>query len=411
MSTINENVLLNDSKKISVIAFLYALFFLLAPMEDLLTGPIGTVAKFLAIIIMVIGLFQCKGKLRLNFKEIPTLSICWLMILSVLSVIWSINRDTTMHRLTAYLLIPGFCVFSNIFKFEKKQYETIVSASIIGGVIASAVAYINGNFLAGRLILTEANDPNNFAALIFLPASLAWDRMQNGTKKKKLLYAAVFVLFSFIILYTGSRGVLISLLVMVVVYFLLSGKTKSLRILLIAALLVFLIWKFIIPILPSNIASRVLNPSMYSSNASRRTIIWRYLVKDIIPNLPVWGLGAGTVSLELANYYGKVNGAHNTYLNMIGEFGVFGIPVFIMMFISYFHKLIKRNRIMSVSLLAGICVVIFFLDSFAKKFFWNVILLIILQNNTLESPEPSEEIDIITAENNVLIGKQNDLSE
>lgn len=400
MSTPNENVLLTDSRKISVIAFLFALFFLFAPMEDLLTGSIGTAAKYLAIIIMLLGLFQCKGKLRLNFKEIPTLSICWLMILSVLSVIWSINRDTTMHRLTAYLLIPGFCVFSNIFKFDKKQYETIVSASIIGGVIASVVAYINGNFLAGRLILTESNDPNNFAALIFLPASLAWDRMQNGSKKQKVFYASVFVLFSFIILYTGSRGVLLSLLIMVIVYFIVSGKTKSLRILLVAAFLAFLIWKFIIPLLPSNIANRVLNPNMYSSNASRRTVIWGYLVKDIIPNLPVWGLGAGTVSLELANYYGKVNGAHNTYLNMIGEFGVLGIPAFIMMFISYFHKLIKGKRVMSVSLLAGICVVIFFLDSFAKKFFWNVILLIILQNNTLEIPEHCDEIDIEIEESN-----------
>ena len=384
MSAKIDHVPKRELLKINVITFLFMMYFLFAPMEDILTGSIGTVAKYIAILIMLMGIIQNHGKIYFNSEETTTRCVLWLMFISVMSIIWSISRETTLHRLTAYLLVPGFCIFTNTFDLKKGDYEKIVSAAIIGGVIASVVAYIKGDFLAGRMILTETNDPNNFAALIFLPAALAWDRTQNGGSRQRIINAAAFVLFSFIILYTGSRGGLLSLLVMVIVYFLVSGKTKNVKVLLDAILLLLLIWRFVLPLLPTEIILRMLNPSNYSSTASRRTIIWGFVVNDIIPHMPICGLGAGTVSIELAKYYGKINGVHNTYLNMIGEFGLFGLPAFAVMIVSIIRKALKNKSPLYVALLAGICVTIFFLDSFAKKFFWNVILLFIIQSNTVD---------------------------
>ena len=81
----------------------------------------------------------------------------------------------------------------------------------------------------------------------------------------------------------------------------------------------------------------------------------------------------------LYNFYGFYKGVHNTYLNMIAEFGILGIPAFVIMLVSMLRRSRRAKFVLGFALLAGMCVIIFFLDSYFKKFFWNVILLVIIQ--------------------------------
>ena len=90
--------------------------------------------------------------------------------------------------------------------------------------------------------------------------------------------------------------------------------------------------------------------------------------------MPILGFGAGCAPLRLSSIYSVSKGVHNTYLNMFLETSFLCLPVFIAMLVDLFRKLIKNKRAVEIAALAGICVVIFFLDSYAKKFFWNLAL-------------------------------------
>ena len=89
----------------------------------------------------------------------------------------------------------------------------------------------------------------------------------------------------------------------------------------------------------------------------------------------IWGLGAGCPGIALSSVYGHIRGVHNTYLNMICEYGVFGIGFFLALLTVLFVKLKERACYLETACLIGMCVLIFFLDSYQKKYFWNVIMI------------------------------------
>ena len=77
------------------------------------------------------------------------------------------------------------------------------------------------------------------------------------------------------------------------------------------------------------------------------------------------------------------------YLNMIVEFGIFGIPAFLGMLFSLLRKEYKRGLFLEAALLIGVSGVIFFLNSYAKKFFWNVIMLLLIESAAKRDPNTS----------------------
>ena len=72
-------------------------------------------------------------------------------------------------------------------------------------------------------------------------------------------------------------------------------------------------------------------------------------------------------------------GMHSTYVTMLCEYGLFGLPVFLGLLWSLFRRKIKENDLSEAALLAGMCVIIFFLDAYSRKFLWNVIMLLMIE--------------------------------
>lgn len=360
-----------------------SLYFILVPFEDLLTSEAGTLAKYVAILIVASGLIITKGKIFF-YRNTETYCMLLLMIISVLSIVWSTNRAITLHRLVAYLLLLSICLYVSTLDFTTRDYRLIKQACILGGIFVVLYLVMSGKLFGSgmlRLEISDHSDPNNFAAQLLLPLTCSFSSVFDSKKKWKILYVLLTCMFIFTVLLTGSRGCLLACIIFCVVYFVASGAYKKISILVGIILLFLLVWFVVLPLLPDEITWRLFTKESYlTSEASHnsRSSIWRIVISEVIPKMGIFGVGAGCSGEALVPYFGVIKGVHNTYLNMIVEYGVLGIPVFLFFLWSLMRKQIKKKKYFELSLVAAICVIIFFLDSFAKKFFWNAIMLVLI---------------------------------
>ncbi len=365
-------------RKLHIYTYFLALYFFLAPMEDLLTGSFGTMAKYIAILFVLAGLFENKGRLTLHGKAENTLVII-LALISVLSLIWSIDFNTTLSRLPAYLLLPSYCLFVSFLDFERDDYDFITKCAVFGALFTIGYMFLTGRLsISGRVTIAESSDPNNFAALLLLPIALCFRRRKDEKKPFIILYYAIAILLLFCMFLTGSRGGLFSVIAVIVAFLLLTKAYKKAAYVVLFVILAFIVWYYILPSLPERIRWRLFSSESYlisEANSENRTNIWQNVIHFVIPNMNIWGLGAGCPGIALSSVYGHIRGVHNTYLNMICEYGVFGIGFFVAFLGVLMAKLKSRACYLELACLIGMCVLIFFLDSYQKKYFWNVIMM------------------------------------
>lgn len=368
------------------------LYFCIAPLEDLLAGSMGTVAKYIALIIVAFGFIEMGlSGLKLSFSK-TNVCIMWLMALGVISCVWAIDSDVAIGRISAYLTVPGICLFVGMLDFSKKEYKAIVNSAILGGLFTVMyISYVNGAdlLLSGRITLNSENDPNNLAALLFLPLGLVIGKMQSvSSTGKKVWYAFCMSIIAFLFLLTGSRGGLLGLLAFFIAYLIFNKAYKKIYVLIGAIVAVVIIWFVVAPMLPEDIYNRLFNNTDFTGSeatGSGRVEIWVTLVTKIVFKNFFIGVGAGCVPRALGEYFGSLAGAHNTYLNMLGEYGVLGLPAFLIMLYDKWKGQYCAKRYIEAALLVGICVIMFFLDSYPKKFFWNVIMLLIISEKAFRT--------------------------
>ena len=378
-----NHITTQENKSFHLYTYLLMLYYLIAPLEDLITSKIGTFAKYIALIIVFMGIVEKGLSLSFSFSR-ANLCLIWLMILSVLSCVWAINVDVALGRIPAYLMVPGICLFVGMLNFSKKEYNAIVTSAILGGMIAVVYVFLTNGaelLLSGRITLNERNDPNNLAALLLLPLGLSVGKLLNTTVKSSRTWA-VFCIAAISILFflTGSRGGLLGVLSFFVTYLILNKAYKKISIMFGAIVILAIIWLVVLPMLPEDIYNRLFNDNFMGegSTGSGRTLIWEVLFSEIIPKHSIIGVGAGCSPVALSEFYGYLKGVHNTYFNMLAEYGILGLPAFIIMLYDKWKYQYKSKHYVEAALLVGICVIIFFLDSYAKKFFWNVIMLLVI---------------------------------
>lgn len=370
---------------------LIMMYYFFAPMEDLMTGSAGTVAKYIAIIIMFFGLYANNWELHLTFNKVNK-ALLYMLILSVASCIWATSRSVATRRIVAYLLVPGLAFFVGQLEFSRREREAIITAAILGGLATVAYLFFTGKIsLTGsqRLNLLDGNDQNGFAALLFLPMGLSFGRALQQ-KKKRIVYAVLVLVFLFIILMTGSRGALLATFLFVLTFAFLSQKEKRVKTMIAVVAMLVIAYFVVLPLLPESIQERLFDDKSYKNTIDsehNRVAFWKLGLTRIFPQNPIWGVGAGCTPLWLGRYYGRNYGMHNTYINMLCEFGILGLPMFLWMLWNLFLTKKKQGNSMEIALLVGICFIILFLDAYPKKFFWNVIMLLMIETGRTWNPQ------------------------
>jgi O-antigen ligase len=197
-------------------------------------------------------------------------------------------------------------------------------------------------------------------------------------KRSRLAIDLLIVLIGWLYLMTGSRGGLLALAGLIVIPVLLStNKDKIFRIIGLLLLVIGIVYVIAPIVLPDNIYLRLFTSGSYIDtidSTKNRVAIWQYSWNSLLPEFKLMGFGSGLPKYMIGPYFGfAYRSLHNTYLTMIFEYGIIGLPIFISLLFILIKDAGKRKDSYSLGAMIGICFIIFFLDGYPRTYMWNIL--------------------------------------
>jgi len=370
-----------SSKKVLIKAdaILLGLYFFLTPFDQMLNFGNGTVLKFIGIIFIVVSLFKILIlRTSIKFFDPIIYGPILLIIISYSSILWSINIEATLRMNYSYLVLQIMFLAVYIRNYNYKEQNYIKQAILYGGVaISFYVIVLNPDLLysGDRLVLNKESDPNHFAATLILPLLVSFGEMMQS---KKIWLIFLFGSLLILLLFTGSRGGMLSAVIAISYFFFKNRKLKNIYILIIIIGLLIGIIDFV---LTDFIIERLWTErGVFNDNSSvnSRSFIWALIFLEIIPQMPLLGFGSGSPQFALGAYFGQDYATHNAYLTMILEYGILGISIFILFLSSIFRRLKQELDYTKITLFIAFIIIILFLDSFHTKWFWNTLMFCVI---------------------------------
>lgn len=303
---------------------------------------------------------------------------------SAASILWAVNPQQVFRRLPTALSLFFLYLVVLCIQVRKRELSRIALMIIAGGCVASAYAssaFFQGS-LVGRISLEIGNDnadPNQFAANLLLPLSLAiGEFLVSPTKVRRCLMLLATALIGLGVLLTMSRGAVVAIFMMSAVYIRhlrFTGRTLIPVAVLICALAA----------MPETFFSRFEESS--STGGAGRLYIWQAGLASLQQYA---GAGAGLENFEEAyqsyagwakRFRGFQRGAHNIYLAIAVELGIPGLLLALLAIRSHLQsvkelQLVFRGKRLPMMVIAsqaaclGLLTAGFFLDILWRKSFW-----------------------------------------
>lgn len=376
---------MNSSHRVSISSVLLAIYFGLAPFEYVLATEDGTVARWIALIYLPVAIFEIHRSRRRLFLGDPLVwPVILLVCLAWFSVIWSHDISISVSRNVVYTFLPALYLVAIWRGLSQVERHLLNGAIMLGAWVAfGSLAWLEPELLLGeasRLSVTEASDPNNFAALFVLPIFVALSSVFSSASWTKAFYGVSCTAFLLIVFMTGSRGALVGLGAAVVVMIVLGAREWGLlrTSLMIGGMLAASL--VAATFLPENISARLFGEGALLRGIDvdgARFDIWGVVWERVLPITPPWGQGSGVAPYLLQDWFGETKGVHNTFLTLLVEYGLLGLPI-VLFFIWALLRTARRESVFVLGALVAILVISFFLDSYAKKFLWNIFMYVAL---------------------------------
>lgn len=328
---------------------------------------------------------------RERFQRPPKSTIWWsvLIVWATVSSAWAIDPEHVFHRLPTALSLFILFMICTATRFEERELKVVALLSIAGA--CAAALYVTFFSPAGPAIGPAAlrssvawgdrqADPNDFAASLLLPLSLALGGFLFARNRyARIMMLLAFGLISYAVLVTLSRGALVALLVMTILY--IRYMPRHLR------------KRLVIPISIFVAALATMSTAIFEritmgveTGGAGRLDIWTAGLQAIKQHGLI-GAGLDNFPLaysEVAGYASRDRGlaraAHDIFLNIWVELGVPGLILFIAAMSSHLRaaKKVLRARADQFSAPVLICyaascsviVAGLFFDIVWRKTFW-----------------------------------------
>ena len=268
----------------------------------------------------------------------PRAGLYWLFFVlwAAASTLWAIDPLTSLQKLPTVATLFAVYLVASSFRITRRELSRVALLALAGGAVAASLVIVQfahhitqegrGTLAVGNL---ESN-ANELAFSLLLPFSLALSRVSSERNRlKRVAVLAALVLVATAIFLSMSRGSLVALSVIVLVYLFRVGVRRRtvIGILLLAIPLLFL---------PDHFYHR-LNEAATDRGTGRYDIWLAGL--EIIKHSPIIGVGLANFPVayqKFAGYahvffhgYGRgyTRAAHNMYLSVFAEMGVIGFAL------------------------------------------------------------------------------------
>ena len=376
-------------RKISLSSWLFAMYLLLLPISTAIAGFLisTSIVSVLGIIYVGVSVIEMIKDDDLQIDRSIILIMVY-FIYTIISSIWyqSFTFDWYFQQfcLTAAIVV---CTAMRHMTDEKiKLYKTAIYLSIAVAVVA---AILNIPEKGHRLVIygTSYMDPNDFANGLAILSALFFDNILK--KKQMILNVCLIGVVAFLIYCTGSRGGLLTLLVVAFIFILNIAGIEKHRILIImgAFIAAFLV------LAESGIDPKILGrfsiSHILSEGGAGRTLIWGAAIKSFLASDPLhilfgYGHGSfGTAVRYVAIGHGDTYMSHNMFINALIEGGVTGLALMITGFISLFIHSVRMKNPLGMMALAGFLTEGFSLDAQVYRTFAIAIVLAFLVKNEM----------------------------
>lgn len=297
------------------------------------------VSRLIAVVLVLVVVGYATSHRIPRFFNVPFVCILGIFLTVAASTLWTEDFAQTTSRIVTFggLAVASGALAAALALLQMRGVERIKQGLIMGAAVASVLvieARIRNDFFTGPNEFTVfyerstagAANPNDLALLlaIALPACLWSKRWQIRYTVAPLTVVAI--------LFTGSRGAVISLAVGATAAALIVVLTRRrpLRILAqssaLAAAILWVAWI----LLPEPLKDRIAGiPTEVSAGSfTNRSTLWQAAWQQFSAD-PFWGTGAGTADETIYRWTGRGQVVHNTHLSFLVELGMVGWLLFI----------------------------------------------------------------------------------
>lgn len=379
-------------------------------------GPsrFGSVSSLIGLVLavgLVLQLIATRRSARTLSSSVPA----WLLFFGVAcaSTLWTIDRSSTINGLIVLGGLILVYVFTAMSYVDRTVLRRTENGLLVGGVTVVIYGLYQLVFLGGfpddATGAATASDgrfgndllgPGLQAVSLLLPFCVALSRAFSESGRLRIVNAAIGVLMFWGILMTGSRtGTLAMAVVLATLAW--SGPRQARRGLMVCLAAGIAVAALVWVLQPAGVASRSYESATSSSG---RTDIWQ-VGFAACSEYCAFGSGWGTYPQVYAETQASVPSArvlvgdqgtyqpHNLWLLAIVELGLAG---FILLTLGLGLSMVEALRLPRslrgppLSAVAGLTFAVFFLSSMEFKFFWMVLIVVVLYRNLNQAEERAE---------------------
>lgn len=299
-----------------------------------------------------------------------------------LSLLWADLGDLSLYYIMSMGNMIALVSMASSLYWKAEDVSDLLIAMQIGALLFSLILIFGGNVYhektvrATVILFGREVDPNSIAGLL-LPATLI--SFRDLMKTNKVIFSGLTFFISVVaIVSTGSRGGVLALIAglicIILQHLFIPKQAKSrtdFKAFVVIIVLFVLFFYYVVPQFDESLISRFKYSSVKIDRGGNRLELWE-IGMELFNSRFLTGIGVG--GFEEAT--GK--GLHNQFLIVLVEGGIIGFSLFLIAIAKILGKSFSFRIYLVQAILVSTMVVIFFLDAYNTKFFWNGIMLSII---------------------------------
>ena len=245
-------------------------------------------------------------------------------------------------------------------------------------IIITAITFYNDTTVHDRTTLSifgQECDPNYYVGFFIFPITVTMKKIY--TSRYRLFYIVIAFLAVYAIILSGSRGGLLSILVVITAFSVIYPEKRKNKILILMCMLlsVFILWHVIKPFLSDTVIDRMTIEAVVETGGTHRTEIWASMINEIKNSSWEFLFGRGIGILHPIMIAGKevLVVAHNHMIQVLYDQGIVGVIAFLMLIICCIFRCIGKRKCVVIALFGMLALSLSLSFNPSVKFFWNMI--------------------------------------